>query len=265
MSTLDDLLQAQPALWRASQLGQHRNQAIRTGYPRLDQELPGGGWPTHTLIELLLKHYGIGELRLLMPALLEQTRKGKQIVLLAPPFTPYAQGFEQFGIKASQLLVIRAHNAADHLWALERVLNSNAFGALLAWLPERTTHARSDQLRRLQAVASQSHALSFLFRPSRAQHQPSPAQLRLHLNAATPSQLRVDILKRRGPVLAQPLLLDLIEAHAWLPRAYRHPEDAPGSPIHHQPTSTTKGTHHDVDRNTHNILREHNISPAHPQ
>jgi hypothetical protein len=42
---------------------------LATGYPKLDRQLPGGGWPRQALTEILLEHYGTGELQLLMPAL----------------------------------------------------------------------------------------------------------------------------------------------------------------------------------------------------
>lgn len=41
-----------PALWRASQLARNTTRTVDTGYPALSAELPGGGWPTGTLVEL---------------------------------------------------------------------------------------------------------------------------------------------------------------------------------------------------------------------
>jgi protein ImuA len=58
-----------PALWRASQVGQTRAGTLPTGFVELDAELPGGGWPHRVLTELLLPHPGVGEMRLLAPAL----------------------------------------------------------------------------------------------------------------------------------------------------------------------------------------------------
>jgi protein ImuA len=58
-----------PALWRASQLGSGRAAVTRSGFEPLDAVLPGGGWPHRVLTELLLPHPGLGELRLLAPAL----------------------------------------------------------------------------------------------------------------------------------------------------------------------------------------------------
>lgn len=43
-----------PSLWLASQLAQSTDRCVDTGYPALSTQLPGGGWPTGTLFELLL-------------------------------------------------------------------------------------------------------------------------------------------------------------------------------------------------------------------
>ncbi|PQJ25566.1 hypothetical protein BSZ31_11905 [Limnobacter sp. SAORIC-690] len=64
-----DLASIHPGVWRAHQLANDTSARIPSGFAALDQQLPGGGWPTRNLIELLLKHHGIGELRFLMPVL----------------------------------------------------------------------------------------------------------------------------------------------------------------------------------------------------
>ncbi|MDP3082599.1 MAG: hypothetical protein Q8N44_02745, partial [Rubrivivax sp.] len=63
---LEDL---HPALWRAHQVGRQPTATRPTGFAALDAELPGGGWPAGMLSELLLPHPGVGEIRLLAPAL----------------------------------------------------------------------------------------------------------------------------------------------------------------------------------------------------
>ena len=64
-----DLASIHPGVWRAHQFANDTSARIPSGFVALDQQLPGGGWPTRNLIELLLKHHGIGELRFLMPVL----------------------------------------------------------------------------------------------------------------------------------------------------------------------------------------------------
>jgi protein ImuA len=47
-----------PSLWRASQLAHAHARCVDTGHPALSKQLPGGGWPTGTLIDLLPQQPG---------------------------------------------------------------------------------------------------------------------------------------------------------------------------------------------------------------
>jgi len=221
---IDQLLNENTQLWRASQLGRSSQSAVNSGFPELDHELPGRGWPSATLIELLINRSGVGELRFLMPALQRMALENRKIILLAPPHQPFAPAFEQFGIPLSSLLIVQANNPADKLWAVEQIMQSDSFGMSIAWLPEEKVPARTDQLRRLQMAANRSQGLSFLIRPAKAQLSSSPAPLRLFLSAAGPNHIRVELLKRRGPVIDQPMTLHLPRPNAWLPRAYLQAE-----------------------------------------
>jgi protein ImuA len=49
--------------------GRTQQAVLASGHAALDAQLPGGGWPVGALTELLLPHPGVGELRLLAPAL----------------------------------------------------------------------------------------------------------------------------------------------------------------------------------------------------
>lgn len=206
----EDLLQIHPSLWRAHQLGsasQH-SKSIPSGFSDLDQQLPGGGWPSSNLIELLLKHYGIGELRFLIPALRALAMARKQLVFMNPPFLPLPNVLEQFGIPAECVVLIETAKPENRLWAIEKLIQSDSCGALLIWLPKES-FLQPHQLRRLQYQAHKSRGLSFVFRPLEAQQQPSPASLRLTLTAHSPNVLKVRLIKRRGPVMDSTLLLNL--------------------------------------------------------
>jgi len=206
-----------PALWRAHQLGRSRDQALASGFAALDLELPGGGWPRRALSELLLPHPGIGELRLLAPALREVAAAGRVLMLFDPPASLCAPGWAQLGIDLQQLVIVqgkarvrgRARELlphADLLWALEQALKSGHVGAVLAWLPARL---KTDVLRRLQLAAQSHDGPAFLLREPTAQQRPSPAPLRLSLQPAGADALSVRVLKRRGPAQLQPLVLRL--------------------------------------------------------
>ena len=64
-----DLVLKHPGIWRGDHLAQMADETLPTGYAELDEQLPGGGWARGALTEILLEREGIGELRLLLPAL----------------------------------------------------------------------------------------------------------------------------------------------------------------------------------------------------
>jgi protein ImuA len=194
------------ALWRGDSLGSHAASSVSTGFPRLNSELPGGGWPPSVLTELLWAQQGEGEFRLLAPVLAGLSRAGKAIILLAPPHLVFAPALAQLGIDIRQVLVVRSEKPADRLWAVEQVLKSAHFGALLCWLPQ----ARPEHLRRLQLAANGGEGLAFVFRPASAQMESSPAPLRLLCEAGPSGQIVVEVIKRRGPAASAPVVLSAL-------------------------------------------------------
>jgi len=132
------LLAAHPALWRASQVGGAATRCTATGFDALDAQLPGGGWPHGVLTELLLAQPGIGELRLLAPALAALSppdeavaaateagaaaaRRGpgvarradadapgwRCVMLFDPPAVPSAWALQQQGLASRHWLLVR--------------------------------------------------------------------------------------------------------------------------------------------------------------
>ena len=89
--------------------------------------LPGGGWQAGTIVELMPTETGIGELRLLMPALARITQAERHVALIAPPYIPFAPALSQHGVRLERLLVIRAQKAEDILWAFEQTLRCKSF------------------------------------------------------------------------------------------------------------------------------------------
>jgi cell division inhibitor SulA len=192
-----------PLLWRGDRLAR-ADDAVASGFASLDRELPGGGWPKAALTELLADEEGIGELRLLLPALKRLAQGGEWIALVAPPHIPYAPAFAGWGIDPARVIVIEAAEDRQRWWAAEQVLRSDSAGALLFW-PKTLGDQR---VRRLQLAAQEGEALAFLFATTARAAQPSPAPLRLRL-ARSGERLSIDIFKRRGGVVSAPLLLDV--------------------------------------------------------
>jgi len=202
MTALEEILQRHP-VWRGG-AAFSRAAAVPSGFSVLDGELPGGGWPTGGLTEILGLQQGIGELRLLLPALAALTTAGKRVIWLAPPHLPYAPALAAAGVDLARLAVVRAPGRRDSLWAAEQALRSGACHALLAWF----RNARYAELRRLAVAAEASCALVALFRPRDAARESSPACLRIALEPAQ-GELAVRILKRRGAPAAAPLRVPL--------------------------------------------------------
>lgn len=75
-----------PLLWRASQLARAHVRCIDTGHVPFSTQLPGGGWPVGTLIDMLVQQPGIGEIRLLAPTLARVAKRC--IVMVEPPQGP---------------------------------------------------------------------------------------------------------------------------------------------------------------------------------
>lgn len=190
-AALADVLR-HPQVWRRGATAQNRVDVLPTGCAELDAELPGGGWPRGALSELLVEHDGIGEFGLVAPALATLTQARQRVVLIAPPYIPYAPALAAAGIDLAHLVRIDAQ-AADAYWTAEQCLRAGCCGAVLNWLP----NADYRQLRRLQLAAESSAVLAFVFRPAAAAAQPSPAALRLRLSAGADTT-NIEILKCRG-------------------------------------------------------------------
>src|SRR3954465_1568346 len=163
MSALENLLQQHP-IWRGQALGSFSrtvSPTVSTGYANLDRELPGSGWPTGALTEVLGLQEGIGELQLVLPALARLTTAGKRIVWLAPPHLPYAPALAAAGVDLTHLAVVRAPGRRDALWAAEQVLRAGPCSELLAWF-HRASYL---ELQRLATAAESGGTFVTLFRP----------------------------------------------------------------------------------------------------
>lgn len=196
--SLDALLQ-QRRVWKGA--GQQAASAAHpTGHAQLDALLPGGGWPEASLSEILLSAPGSGELQLLWPTLSRLTRAQERVVLVASPLVPYAHAWLQAGVDLHWLIIMETQEP-EALWAAEQCLRSGSCAAVLCW-PKRIDDRG---LRRLQLAATTGQTLGFVCRSMYEAANPSPAALRLAVDA-WPRQVRV--LKSRGALPAtQPIAL----------------------------------------------------------
>lgn len=193
--------------------------ALSTGHTLLNIFLPGGGWPVQGAVEVLEEVPGQALAPLLLPglALLARRHKAAPVVMVAPPFEPFTPALAAAGLPAERLLHLRcpapsgaSGSAATRLWAAEQALRCADVAAVLLWLaPGQPVQPR--QLLRLQLAQQAGHGgppkLLFVMRGLAAQHQASPARLRLRLEAAADGVLAVHLFKRAGPPLDEPVLL----------------------------------------------------------
>jgi hypothetical protein len=196
---LNELLR-RPDVWIAGQRPPFSDNRIPTGFSKLDHAL-GGGWPRGQLTELAMPAdgpvngpvNGIGELRLLIPAI---SRLSHWVVLVSPPYIPYAPALVKHGLDLSRLLVIRAMTSTDVFWSMEQALRSGACSAVIGWVG----NAQERTLRRLQLAAETGSSWAVLFRPSPCVGQRSPAPLRvqLRMHHASGDGLELQIVKQRS-------------------------------------------------------------------
>jgi hypothetical protein len=190
MKQLSELLR-RPDVWIAGHRSIDHGSRIPTGFAELDHAL-GGGWPRGQLTEFATPAEGIGELKLLMPAI---RRLDQWVVLVSPPHIPYAPALEAHGLDLSHLLVTRAMTQIDTLWAIEQALRSGACSAVIGWMENAAERA----LRRLQLAAEAGSSWAVLFRPPSCIRRRSPAPLRIQLSACQfGNRLELQILKQRS-------------------------------------------------------------------
>ncbi|HUP28641.1 MAG TPA: translesion DNA synthesis-associated protein ImuA [Usitatibacter sp.] len=199
-----------PGVWRGGELEQSQLPSIATGHASLDAQLPGGGWPTGSLTEVLHDSAGIGEITFLASVLARAAGEDRLIAWINAPHLPYAPALAQAGIPLARCLVVRPSHREDALWAAEQALKSGACGAVLFWLDGSLRQRGREKpneyasLRRLQMAAEAGRAIAIHFRSTAAERLSTPAHLRVVLQREE-GMLGVRIPKRRGPPLATPL------------------------------------------------------------
>ena len=109
MSALLEQLARRQLIWQGNNQ-QAAYQAVSSGFAELEQKL-AGGFPATGLIDIQTE-YAIGELRLLLPYLVQQQSQGRLLVLIAPPAQPCADMFST--MFAKWLLCFGITVAANH-------------------------------------------------------------------------------------------------------------------------------------------------------
>ena len=224
-------------VWRGSDWhAGHVDQTWPSGHAALDAQLPGGGWPGNALVQIQQAAHSHAEWALLLPALARQAQQqGGKLVLVAPPYLPFTPALQAAGIAPQRLCCVPqapGRSAQDLAWACEQALHCRDVLAVLAWLPELPVAT----LRRLQLAAASHGRPLWLWQSTQmgqtgqmgqmGQHStPAALRLRLERSSQDAAGLQIQILKRRGPALDNPVQLSLSQ-WAWMPvlqaQASRH-------------------------------------------
>ena len=198
------------AVFRVGELGgvSTAPNVIGTGFAGLNRELAGGGWPRGELTEILCDGVGMGELALLLPAMLNlqavnpaalantgRSAGGGGCVWIGAPHLPYAPALRDAGMDLTKVFIIDSTRAEDSLWAAEQSLASGAMDSVSVWI----NGAIADtSLRRLKHAAMSGGATCWLMRPTLFARHASPAPLRMMLKGEASGELTINLIKRRG-------------------------------------------------------------------
>lgn len=151
--------------------------------PELD-ELIDGGFPANALTELFIPHAGIGEVRMLLPALASM----KHVTWVLPgdsAFKPYAPALADAGLNLDSQLFAAPSTPEEAFWCAEQAASSGETSAVVVWLNP-LVHGRDGArcFPDLPWPARATGTTIFLIRPSSMACMPSPAELRLMLRPA---------------------------------------------------------------------------------
>ena len=221
---VQQILDQRPDLWRGQASRYSLPAGIPTGIQALDAQLVWGGWPAGSLSEILSDRPGEG-FALTVPALARLSLDPRWLLLVEPPFQPFAPALAAHGLCLGRLVVVTA--GADRAWVAEQGLRSGACGAVLIW----GGRWERGSLRRLQLAAETGGALGILFREEVAARSPSPAVLRLRIRPS-PLGRELTLLKQRGGRPGALLMLPLDSAGRRLDhcKASCVGPDEPGDP-----------------------------------
>ncbi|WP_407334272.1 translesion DNA synthesis-associated protein ImuA [Enterovibrio sp. 27052020O] len=156
----------------------------------IDEKLDGG-WPESGVVELQLPCFGIGELRLVLPAIAHALKDTQLVVFASPPGDLNPIALRQAKLDLNKVVILNA-SLPSTLWCVEQALKSGCCRAAVLWGKSLSvTHAR-----RLQLAATENDCLLFMFTHTKST-QGLPISCRL---AVTPSEngLTVNVVKRRG-------------------------------------------------------------------
>ena len=205
----------------ASPRSQSIQQIVPTCLTSLDNLLPNGGLPTGSIIEWISEDIGVSAVTIALKAIAPMFTQPGCLAIVDERHDFYPGATHNSGIPLSRILLIRPPRSTppasvnchshfvrqasaahgDALWALEQTARCSGVRVVLMFLAE----ASSTVMRRLQLAVERSGVTMVLIRPVSILHQPSFADLRLHVTAVLPAstysagyrRLKVQLLRSR--------------------------------------------------------------------
>lgn len=174
--------------------GSNRPANLTSFIPAVD-ELTDGGFPAGALTEIFIPHAGLGEIRMLLPALAAM----KHVTWVLPnesAFEPYAPGLADFGLDLDRQLFTVPSTSEEAFWCAEQAAASGETSAVVAWLNPLARGRDSAVLARLAMAARSTGTPVFLIRPSCMACTPFSAELRLTLSPGRPGTVHIRAIRR---------------------------------------------------------------------
>lgn len=138
--------------------------SLASRIPALD-ELTEGGFPVNALTELFIPHAGIGEVRMLLPALASL----KHVTWVLPcdsEAAPYAPALADAGLDLDRQLFSIPSTPEEAFWCAEQAAASGETSAVVVWLNPLVHGKDGAALARLDMAAHSTGTTIFLIRPS---------------------------------------------------------------------------------------------------
>jgi cell division inhibitor SulA/protein ImuA len=205
---------------------------VPTGIAAIDAELPGGGLPAGSLIEIFERDdvpCGGTTLAVLLAkaALAHASDGGTERIAWVDTRELYVPAAAALGIDLRRLLVVAPRNDAEALWAFEQAARSRAIAAsVLA-----AGRVPLPVVRRLQLAAEAGGGLAFLLRPDAESAQPSVAAVRIRTSPRPrdgetpeggirrhfpPRRFLINILKLRGGFVSSSWIAEVCDANGTM-------------------------------------------------
>lgn len=215
MNSILRYLKDKRLIWQGDQVDTLFSDLNSTGYDELDAVLEGG-FPSHGVLDIH-SPVGIGELRLLLPALrARQHRETRMLVLIAPPVMINGEMLAEYGFNLEHVLILTPQSSQEALWSAEECLKSSCCNAVLLWQKNIEIH----QVKRLNLAAEQGAALHIMMRPQGPSELSLPVSLGMSLTPHSQG-IQVNVTKRKGGWSGQQVMVNMRQQWPALTRQPR--------------------------------------------